>query len=493
MASTRFKHTSAYCSCAKICQSLIKFVLVFPEVITGIFVRDRIRNIPQGQGKIIPAMVRGRLKFNPVRLEHPQDRPHAVNGTSRPDAGHRGDFFWACGAFQDRRGDLFRQRQCASADELLGEKVGFPAERFDCGRIDFIDIDAREEFFASGHDRDRVFRTEVPAFGAGQALAVIHPRLFFDDGYGPGRTDGFTFFAPDAFFRIDTGHVFDNFHAGFLLSQLLNTTALATSTRLADAHSFILPCPGTGPPESFFRKRLEERVAENPVRFRCPVEAGDAPVEMGRVDEAGAESGFPDPFDHGGKGLAGESVDQFRPAGIGVYHPGRDPDIIVSGLLQQRKKLASDHGVSAGALLEFDLAADRPVGRFAFRVEVSRAVIPFDYREGAAGLQEDFQGPERFHGPGEMLQDEADEQVVERLRFERETENVGLPEGHIGQSGGFGFCPCFRDRGFGNVDRRDQRFRAVPGQGDGLRADAAAGFQHAASRRISGVGMEQVD
>jgi hypothetical protein len=91
-----------------------------------------------------------------------------------------------------------------------------------------------------------------------------------------------------------------------------------------------------------------------------------------------------------------------------------------------------------------------------------------------------------------MFQDETDENVVEGVRPIRQVENVGLFKLNIGQACRHCLSPGFGDGSFGYVDGSDQGVRAVPGQGGGLRADTATGFQNAASRRIAGVRVQQL-
>ena len=77
-----------------------------------------------------------------------------------------------------------------------------------------------------------------------------------------------------------------------------------------------------------------------------------------------------------------------------------------------------------------------------------------------------------------MLQHEADEDVVEGPGVEGQVEDVRLPELDVGEAGPSTLPAAAGERLGGDVDRREARLRAVPGQGDGLRADAAPRLEH---------------
>ena len=84
---------------------------------------------------------------------------------------------------------------------------------------------------------------------------------------------------------------------------------------------------------------------------------------------------------------------------------------------------------------------------------------------------------ERLDRLGEVLEHEADEDVVEGLGRERQREDVRLRGTRRCVPGGVDAPLRFGDRLGGEVDRREARLRAARGQGDGLRADAAAGLE----------------
>ena len=117
-------------------------------------------------------------------------------------------------------------------------------------------------------------------------------------------------------------------------------------------------------------------------------------------------------------------------------------------------------------------------------MEVRRAVVALDDGDRAARPEQDRQGGQCLVRAGQVLEDEADEHVVERLGRERQVEDVRLPELDVGQPGGSSTLPAgLGDRLGGHVDGDEVGVRAAPGQGDRLGADAAPRLQHAAPGR----------
>ena len=155
----------------------------------------------------------------------------------------------------------------------------------------------------------------------------------------------------------------------------------------------------------------------------------------GLVHQALAHRLLADSLDHGGEGPPGEAVDQRRPGGVGVDQARRDPDLANARMRQQRVQPAPDQGVAARAALEVDQALDGPARVAAVGVEVGRAVVALDDRDRPAGPEHSQQRPHRRDRVGQVLQDEADEEVVEVGRREREVEDVGPHEGHVVQAG----------------------------------------------------------
>jgi hypothetical protein len=79
----------------------------------------------------------------------------------------------------------------------------------------------------------------------------------------------------------------------------------------------------------------------------------------------------------------------------------------------QRVDAAADLGVTAGATLQLDLARDGVAGGRAVGMEVGRAVVALDHGRAAAGADKRGQPAQGLHRLGEVLEQEADEDVVE--------------------------------------------------------------------------------
>ena len=216
-------------------------------------------------------------------------------------------------------------------------------------------------------------------------------------------------------------------------------------------------------------------------------------LKFGWFNQSCLDCRFPNPLGHGRKGLPGEPFDQFRLAGIHVNHSRRYTDGGKACLEKQGIQFSPDHGVAAGPALQFNLALYRPVRRFAVRVKIDRAVIPFDDCNRAARFQMLFQCAQRLDGLGEMLQDEADKNVIEEVRAIGQMEEIPLFKFNIRQARRRCRFPGFKKGCLGNVDRGNEGVRAVPGKGYRLRANATTGFQNMASGRVRGVGVQQID
>jgi hypothetical protein len=101
--------------------------------------------------------------------------------------------------------------------------------------------------------------------------------------------------------------------------------------------------------------------------------------------------------------------------------------------------------------------------------------------------------PQRLDRPGEVLQDEADEDVVEAAVGEGQGEDVRLPELDVGQPRKVGPALSLGERVRVHVDRHESCTGALPGQGERLGTDAAAHFEDDAPGGVSGVGVQQPD
>jgi hypothetical protein len=100
---------------------------------------------------------------------------------------------------------------------------------------------------------------------------------------------------------------------------------------------------------------------------------------------------------------------------------------------------------------------------------------------------------QRLDGLREVLQHEADEDVVERPGVEGQREDVRLPQLYVGEPGLLDPSPGLGDRLRREVDRDEPGIGAAPAEGDRLGADAAAGLEHRAPAGVGGVVLQQVD
>ena len=137
------------------------------------------------------------------------------------------------------------------------------------------------------------------------------------------------------------------------------------------------------------------------------------------------------------------------------------------------------------------MATDRGVCGVAVGVEVRRPVVPLDDGDGPAGAYEVGEGRQRVGRAGEVLQYEADEDVIERGRRERECVDVGLPELDVREPGGPDPPLGLGQRRSRNVDRGELSAGATARQRHALGADAAAGLQDRAAVRVRGVPVEK--
>src|SRR5262249_9400428 len=114
-------------------------------------------------------------------------------------------------------------------------------------------------------------------------------------------------------------------------------------------------------------------------------------------------------------------------------------------------------------------------------MEVGGAMIPLDDGDGPSRPEDLPQCGQRLDRTREVLQDEADKDMVEGGRVERRREDVRLLEPDVGEA------RCRRPRprfGYGlggDVDGDDSSARAVSGERDGLGADAAPSLEDRAA------------
>ena len=170
---------------------------------------------------------------------------------------------------------------------------------------------------------------------------------------------------------------------------------------------------------------------------------------------------------------------------------------MVAGVGQQRVQPTADQGVSPGVALQRYLAVDRVAGGRTVGVEVGRAVIALDHGDRAAGLQHRAEPSQGFGRARQVLEHEADEDVVERRRRERsiamgQRVDVGPGKGHVRYPGVVRALPGGGEGLRRQVDGGESRSGAALGDGHGLPAHAAADFKHRAAGREAGVVVQQL-
>ncbi len=123
---------------------------------------------------------------------------------------------------------------------------------------------------------------------------------------------------------------------------------------------------------------------------------------------------------------------------------------------------------------------------------VKGAVIALDDADAAAGFQQSPQTVQGTGRVGQVLEDEADEDVVIAGIGLLEGEEVALLEPNVGQARRqylcLGLCQGLRR----NIERNEAAFRVVAGQVQGLAAGAAAGLEHQGTGRIPYAPMQQI-
>jgi hypothetical protein len=238
------------------------------------------------------------------------------------------------------------------------------------------------------------------------------------------------------------------------------------------------------------RRCLIEGVVERPVLG--PPQVREALVELGCGYQPGTHRLVPHSRDHGSERVPREPLDQRRPGRVDVHRPRPDRDVPVAGRRQQRLQLPSQQPVAARRSLQFDQAPDRGPRCGTVRMKERRPVVTLDHRDGAARCQHPPQPAGRRDRVGQVLQHEADEEMIERAVRERQVEQVGLAPLHSG-AGRAGRYRRLRtlQRPRRDVHRREAGGRAARDQVDRLRADSAAHFQHPAPGRVRRVGVQQ--
>ncbi len=97
-------------------------------------------------------------------------------------------------------------------------------------------------------------------------------------------------------------------------------------------------------------------------------------------------------------------------------------------------------------------------------MKIGGAVVPLDDGNRSTWPEEPPQRTQGLDRTGKVLQDEADKDVVEGFRVERQGEEIRLLELNIGETSRIRRGLCFRDGVRGDVDRGNSCARAVAGE-----------------------------
>ena len=120
-------------------------------------------------------------------------------------------------------------------------------------------------------------------------------------------------------------------------------------------------------------------------------------------------------------------------------------------------------------------------------------MIAFDDRDGPTRPDYARQCRQGGFWGREVFEDEADEDVVERRRAERELEQVRLLDGDVVEPRRLDAALRFGDGLRRDIDRRKRRAWTAAGEREGLGADAAAHFQDRLLWWVPRVVVKQVD
>src|SRR6266545_1820325 len=220
------------------------------------------------------------------------------------------------------------------------------------------------------------------------------------------------------------------------------------------------------------------------------------PVDPGapgrRRHETATDDLVANPFDHRDEGVLREPFDPRRPAGVRVGHARRDRDEVKPGPREQRMEPTPDERVTPGVGLDLDEAGGRAPRVGVLRMEERRAVVSLDDGDRAAPPQAGLHARERAQRIREVLEDEADEDVVERIRRKGKLAEIRLLEGGVVDSGGAGPIPCLVERRWRDVDAGEPRARTVSGEEKRLGPHSTTRLEDGAAVRVPRVAVEQL-
>jgi len=169
---------------------------------------------------------------------------------------------------------------------------------------------------------------------------------------------------------------------------------------------------------------LEEGVAEDAVGATGPVQALDPLRHRILFRHRAAYRLLPYALDHGGEGVFYEAIDEVGFAGVDVGHPRGYRAVLEARLDQEGVQLPPDESVAPAPRLQLDQRVYRLLRMAALRAEVGRAVVAIYQSNRAAPLQDPLQRPQGGGGGREVLEGEADEDMVEVPVWELQVEDV---------------------------------------------------------------------
>ena len=118
-------------------------------------------------------------------------------------------------------------------------------------------------------------------------------------------------------------------------------------------------------------------------------------------------------------------------------------------------------------------------------------MVPFNRRDRSLAPQDSLDGSESGDGLGKVLEQEAQENMVEVRIGKRELEQVCLVELDVTVAGSLNSEARLPERGRGNVNAHNVRRRVSRSKENRLRSRPASAFQNQALRGVRGVMVEQ--
>ena len=174
------------------------------------------------------------------------------------------------------------------------------------------------------------------------------------------------------------------------------------------------------------------------------------------------------------KVFLGKAFHQIGPAVVHIDHSRADPHVAEARLRQQRIEPAANESVAAQPGLDIHQALDGPCGVRCLRMTIPGAVVALNHRDRPAAAQDPLHGFESGGRLRHVLQQEAQEDMVEVLIGKRQVEQVRLVELDIAEAGCRDPRTGLDERGGRDVHGHNPRPRILRGQNHRLGPGAAA-------------------